>query len=692
MPVPTRARRPFVLALSAGLAAGATPQSDNPPQDLPVTGVTLYRSGVGSFERSGTVSGTSRVRLDASAEQIDDLLKSLVVLDLDGGRVGPVTYTADEPVARLLDALGVASPDQLTLNRILSGFKGAAVQLEVTGRETIKGRILGVDSISTSDGGGGATITRSRVSLLTPAGVVTAHDDEIRAITFDDTQLRADFEALLTSLAEQRTEQSRSLDIELLGQGERRVRAVYTQETPVWKTSYRVLIPETDDGTLQLQGWAIVENTTDSDWDDITLSLVAGRPVGFTMPLSQPLFVPRPELAVPVELAAAPKAYDRGVEGGDEFLRLERGRADAGRSAGMQRSVAANQAPGRLLDMVEAVSAEDAMRSSFAAAASSDESGEVFFYRLNDPVTVGRRQSAMIPILTESIEGRRVSITSPNDGIGHPMRGLEMTNSGDLKLMPGPVSVYDSGAFAGDAQIGYVGAGDDRMLSFGVDLDVSVERTTRNRAERIEQITIRDGVFIKRVFNQIVDRVSIDNADAKRGRTVIVEINAREGWELESATPLYESAPGLHRFAVEVDPGRQAAIETRQSRTSSTQLALSSLTLQQMVSYNRTGSVSDGVLAAFQGYADRRASIDDLQRVINELDAETGRLSQDQERIRRLMGSVSRQDALHARYLRTLEQHENRLEAIRSERTDAETERQRLQNELNSYVRGLKVE
>ncbi|MEO0631902.1 MAG: hypothetical protein AAFY46_14425, partial [Planctomycetota bacterium] len=397
------------------------------------------------------------VRLDASAEQIDDLLKSLVVLDLDGGRVGGVTYTADEPVTRLLEALGVGSPDQLTLNLILVGFKGAAVTIEATGRGSISGRILGADAVKTTDAQGSTTM-RARVSLLGPAGIVTVHDDEIRSIAFEDAALRADFEALLMALAQQRTEQSRALEIELLGAGERRVKAIYAQEAPVWKTSYRVIIPESDDGTLRLQGWAIVENTTDSDWSNISLSLAAGRPVGFTMPLSQPLYAPRPALPVPIEIAAAPKRYDAGRGGGDAAFYAD---GVAQNSLGMARSAAPSM-PAREMELA------DAMESSFQSAASSAESGEVFFYRVDDPVTVGRRQSAMIPILTDAIEGRRVSITSPSDGIGHPMRGLEMTNSSGLKLMPGPVSVYDGAAFAGDAQIGYVGAGDDRMLSFGV--------------------------------------------------------------------------------------------------------------------------------------------------------------------------------------------------------------------------------
>ncbi len=681
-------RRPLALALLAGMPAALAPAQD---QTLPVSSVTLYRSGVGAFERSGTVQGDATVKLDASADQIDDLLKSLVVLDYDGGRVGAVTYTADEPVARLLEALGVSSPNQLTLNLILVGFKGAEVTIEATGRGTIPGRILGADAVTTMNDNG-STTTRARVSLLGPSGIVTVHDDEIASITFEDEALRADFEALLAALAEQRTEQSRSLEIKLRGAGERRVSAVYTQETPVWKTSYRVMIPEDDDGTLRLQGWAIVENTTDSDWNDVSLSLVAGRPVGFTMPLSQPLYAPRPAVPVPVELAARPRTIAAGRD--PEINRFD-ARGAGQNSLGLQRSVAGREAV--VTEMADAVPASPGLSfreaaGAFVAGASSAESGEVFFYRLDDPVTVGRRQSAMIPILTEEITGRRVSISSPSDGIDHPMRGLEMTNTSDLKLMPGPVSVYDAAAFAGDAQIGYVGAGDDRMLAFGVDLDVGIERNTVNRRERIEKISFRDGVAIKTVFNQVVDRVTITNNDEQRGRTVILEINALEGWDLDSKTPLYESAPGVHRFEIGAGAGQDVAFEATQSRTSSTRIALMSFDLEQMIRYNRNGSVSDEVLAAFRGYAERRGAVDDLKKRIQGLDAETSRLAQDQERVRRLMGSLSRQDTLHGRYLRTLEQHEDRLEAIRTERTEASSQLAQRETELNEYVRSLNVE
>ncbi|MEO1584504.1 MAG: hypothetical protein AAFR96_08025 [Planctomycetota bacterium] len=677
----------LLIAGTAGLPAGLASAQD---ADFPVTAVTLYRSGVGSFEREGAVTGADSIRLQASADQIDDLLKSLVVLDLDGGRVGGVTYTADEPVARLLDAMGVGSPDQLTLTSILRGFKGSAVRIGVTGREPIVGRILGVDSRPTRDAAGEIT-TRNRVSLMSAEGIVTVFDDEIGSVSFDDPELRADFDTLLASLAEQRTERNRSLDIELLGDGERRVRAVYTQETPVWKTSYRIVMPADDSEAVRLQGWAIVENTTDSDWHNVSLSLVAGRPVGFTMPLSQPLYAPRQTLPVPVEIAAAARTFERGRGGVDRSLaksELEQAiAADAmGRGA---RVGGSDPESARFFSSAETSAA---MESSFAAAASAGESGEVFFYRLDDPVSVGRRQSAMLPILTESIEGRRVSVASPGAGGEHPMLGLEMTNTSDLKLMPGPVSVYDGTAFAGDASLGYVGAGEDRLIAFGVDLDVDIDRRTTNGQERIEQITIRDGLFIKRVFNRVTETVSIENKDQGRDRTVIVEVNALDGWDLDSSEPLYETTSSRHRFAVDVGAGDEASLDVTQSRSVSTRVAIGSFRLDQMVRYNQRGSVSDEVLAAFRGYAERQAAITSLETQIAELDRETQRITADQNRVRGLMGAVSRQDDLYARYLRMLASHEDRLEEIRPLRAETEADRAALQAALDAYVRSLNVE
>ncbi len=315
------ARIPSLL-LASGLALASTAFAQ-PDETMPVSAVTLYRSGVGSFEREGTISGNETVSLAFDADQINDILKSLVVIDMDGGRVGAVSYSADEPIARRLQAMGLKDPSQLSLGVLLGEFQGAEVTMTTTGGE-LTGRILGVETHTITDGDTSRRVRR--VSLATNEGLVTVEETDIRNVKLLDASLQRDLNELLVALGTLRTEQSRAVEIDLRGSGERRVRASYVQETPVWKTSYRLVLPESEGEDLHIEGWAIVENTTDHDWEDITLTLVAGRPVGFEMDLSTPLYVPRPQVSVPVEIAAAPKMYERGRGAGD-MLRKTRNRS-----------------------------------------------------------------------------------------------------------------------------------------------------------------------------------------------------------------------------------------------------------------------------------------------------------------------------------------------------------------------------
>src|SRR5207244_11454640 len=122
------------------------------------------------------------------------------------------------------------------------------------------------------------------------------------------------------------------VDVNLQGQGARDIVIAYVQEAPVWKTSYRLVLPDAPkdkDGKpapkkgegstpdrFTIQGWAIVENTTDDDWKNVTLSLVSGRPVSFRMDLYEPLYVFRPEVPVPTGPGVMPRQY----AGGDDVF------------------------------------------------------------------------------------------------------------------------------------------------------------------------------------------------------------------------------------------------------------------------------------------------------------------------------------------------------------------------------------
>lgn len=682
------ARIPSLL-LASGLALASTTIAQ-PDETMPVSAVTLYRSGVGSFDREGTVTGNEKVSLAFDADQINDILKSLVVIDRDGGRVGAVSYSADEPIARRLQAMGLNDPSQLSLGVLLGEFQGAEVTMTTTGGE-LTGRILGVETHTITDGDTSRQVRR--VSLATNDGLVTVEETDIRNVKLLDASLQRDLNELLVALGTLRTEQSRAVEIDLRGSGERRVRASYVQETPVWKTSYRLVLPESEGEDLHIEGWAIVENTTDHDWEDITLTLVAGRPVGFEMDLSTPLYVPRPQVSVPVDIAAAPKMYERGRGAGDFFEFDETAKSRA--SAGLQRSVTTRNRE-MLADTANEMESSrlslgTAMGRSTMAMASGGEEGEVFFFRLDNPVSVDKRQSAMLPIITGPIEGRRVSIFSPSTQGDHPYRGVELTNTTDVKLMPGPLAVFDGSTFAGDAQIGHVGADEKRMLAYAVDLDVDAERTT-NQTGQIQHVRIVDGTLRKTEVIQNEYAVTLTNHDTKRERTIVVEVPRYRDWELTSRTEPYETTDDLYRFEVVVAPDDSEKLSVTQERTQRTSLALTSMNLPTLITYQRDGAASQAVVDAFQGYANRKGVIEDLERQIARVEEEMQRYENDQRRLRDLLTAISRQDALYARYMGQLEKDEDALDELRARRSELVQTLETKRAELNEYVRSLNVE
>ncbi|GAB5495320.1 MAG: DUF4139 domain-containing protein [Phycisphaerales bacterium] len=684
------------LVLLSGLASPSTLLAQ-PDEPMPVSAVTLYRSGVGSFERQGTVSGDESVTLAFDAAQINDILKSLVVVDLDGGRVGAVSYSSDEPIGRRLEALGLDHEGQLTLARMLGEFKGTRIALTSTSGD-ITGRILGVDGRTIRHEDGSEEVVR--LSIATEQGIVTVDETDIRSVRLLDETLQNDLNDLLIALGTQRTEQSRSIEIDLRGVGDRRVRAAYVQETPIWKTSYRLVLPDSDGDDLHIEGWAIVENTTDHDWEDITLTLVAGRPVGFEMDLSTPLYISRPEIAVPVELAAAPKMFERGRvlhsagmfdAQSDELAAADRGaREFRSDQESIRRRVGSMPNANAPLELVESQLRAEMGRSTKSMASGGDE-GEVFFYRLDNPVSVGKRESAMLPIITGPIEGRRVSVFSPSTPGDHPYRGVELTNSTGLKLMPGPLSVFDGSVFAGDSQMGYIGADENRMLAYAVDLDVDADRTT-NQTTTTQKVRILDGVVHLSNVIQNEYTVTLDNHDSKRARMIVVEVPRYSDWTLSSEIKPYEETDDLYRFEIKIDPGESESMSATQSRTQSTTLAITSVTLPSLIAYQKQGAASQAVIDAYKGYASRRAEMEDVRQLITNNESEYQRIENDQRRIRDLLRSINRQDALYARYMGQLETHEDTLDTLRAERVELKNEFAAKEQQLNLYVRTLRVE
>jgi hypothetical protein len=685
-------------ALTAPVATATTDPASDPaidPDDLPISRITLYRSGVGSFVRQGSVNGDADIDLRFRTDQINDILKSMIVLDLGGGKIEGATYGSKEPLSRRLASFAVDISDNPGRAQLLDRLRGAPVSVRTAEGEH-EGTVLGVEYRERVHPESGAIDTEAIVSLVTADGVWSSEVDDILSFRILDQNLAAELNKALVALAEHRADNVKTLDISFRGSGEREVVVGYVQETPVWKTSYRLVLPEKEGDRLTLQGWAIVENTTEDDWEGVELSLVAGQPVSFIMDLYEPVFVDRPEVPVPTGAGARPRTYTGGVAVFDRAASAEQESSGRFRSKAMTPMADTAVAGGFLAERLDtfgdqSASLSDAMRASVAAAASAEDVGEVFQFTLDEPVTVGRQQSAMLPIIAGDIEGRRVSIFSQNDSADHPMRGVKITNDTGLQLMPGPIAVYDAEAYAGDAQIGHVARSDDRLLAYAVDLDVDA-RTENDGSSTIQKVRIVRGLLEQRLTDRNQVRYFFESNDQFRERTIIVEQPRLGGWDLIDTPKPKEIAGETYRFEVEIGAGEKGGLTVTQERTRSESMTLLDFDMGTLLRYSRDGKASQAVVDAFREAQRLQSLVGDSQRALAALDKERNEIGQDQARVRENMGSIDRNSELYARYMQKLGEQETRLEAIVDAIGKTAAERDSRQQALSTYIAGLNVE
>ncbi len=453
-----------------------------------------------------------------------------------------------------------------------------------------------------------------------------------------------------------------------------------------------------------MQGWAIVENTGESDWDDVTLSLVSGQPISFTMDLYTPLFVPRPTAQVPRFASLSPRLYDEGLGEAREMLALKAGRAGEGaagrpmsRTRLNQPAAAAPQAAAEAADANWAAGrafndnlvAFDADGSGVAAATSTGDLGELFRFTIDHAVDLDRRRSAMLPIVTQPIQAEKLSIYNQSVQAKHPLHGARLTNDTGLKLLGGPITVFDGGAYAGDALIEHLGEGESRLISYGMDLDVTVDPSARHHS-RVVGAKIVKGVLQvdhRSVFEQTY---KIDNG-GKEEKVVIVEHPTEANRKLLEPADYTEKTPNLYRFRVPVAAGTLGQFKVVEERTHTQGLAILNFDLGTFASYLRTGEIPQDVRAALEEAATLKRELTELERQRDETQAELEAIQSGQQRLRENIRAVGNATELRNRYLAKLQAEEDRIDELNGQLIELREQVDAQRKRLEDYLANLSV-
>jgi hypothetical protein len=310
-------------ALNHAAASETRETSPSSPNEsavkLPVRRVVLYKNGVGYFEHLGRVRGSQDVHIDFTSSQLNDVLKSLTVLDLAGGRITGVDYNSEAPLARRLASLRLALGERPTVSDFLGALRGARLEVRGSSGPALTGRLLSVERKTRS--ATNWTVETDEISLIGDNGEVHSVDlNPTTSIRIAEKDLQVEVGRYLSLIASSRDQDVRRMTISTTGNGERDLYVSYISEVPIWKTTYRIVLPTKPDKKPLLQGWAIVDNTVGEDWNEVELSLVAGAPHSFIQQLSEPYYGRRPVVPLPESVELSPQTHAATLSGGNGRL------------------------------------------------------------------------------------------------------------------------------------------------------------------------------------------------------------------------------------------------------------------------------------------------------------------------------------------------------------------------------------
>jgi len=757
---------------------------------LPVKRVVLYKNGVGYFEHSARVHGNQELAIDFTTGQLNDVLKSLTVVDLGEGHIGSVRYNSIAPLDERLRSLRLPFGEQVTNEEFLTALRGARVDVR-SGAASATGRLLSVQKERKQNGKGDyADVTT--FAIVTDAGEM--RNFELGAgtsVRLAERDLSDEVGRYLNLVGSSRARDLRRMTISANGAGDRNVFVSYISEVPVWKSTYRIILPDKPDQKPLLQGWAIVDNTVGEDWKDVQLSLVAGAPQSFIQDISQPYYTRRPVVGLPQAYTLTPQTHEEAINGRNitDLAQLSGGVAGAGIGAG----IGAGNLPGTsglqgvIKDMTGAAvsganvtirnedsgqsqstttdargvyrfynlppgnsalsvqaqgfqrfnlsnvylgvgrmneingslqvgSAAETVEVRAEAAtlntqtttmssivstqpieAESKELGDFFEYAIKQRITIGKNQSALVPILSAPVEAEKVSLW--NEDEKEIRRALWLKNTSGETVDSGTFNILEGDTFGGEGVIETLHPDERRLISYAADPALHISMETSGTQKPISHLRIAKGVMLFTREQRETRKYTIRNAD-KAPRQLVIEHPARENWKLaEGGVKPEESTASFLRFRVNVAPAATEQLTIEERHPDVQQVELDNLDDKEVALWMDgdilTPAARQALQQAVSKVLDQKNRVAALENQVTTRQHEVDSINKDQSRLRENMKALkgsAEEKALLQRYTRQLDQQEDRLALLQKEVSDLSDKKDKADEDLTQLVQSIALD
>ena len=688
-------------------------------QLLPISQVVLFSSGVGYFQREGTVEDNQRVDLSFPQTDINDLIKSMTLRDSDGGHIAAVSYDGNVPVARTLQSFAVNLASNPTFAAILNQARGEKVEVVLQQAAaqpgTLTGSVIGVEKKRQQ--AGKEVVEVECLNLWCADGMRSVKLSEVQRVRFLNAVMDAEFRSALDTLAQGHDTQKKTVSISFEGKGKRGVKVGYVIENPVWKTSYRLVLPKlTGKGVKKvdnpdkadkpyLQGWAVVENTTDEDWSGVKMALISGRPISFQMNLYDALFIKRPVVEPELFASLRPVTYSGGLggfgfagggPGGPPAATLDAPAKAAGalgykrdETANLRRSVQGNALYAEQLQ--RQLGARMDLGKSVASAASASKLGDYFQYAIDHAVTLPRQKSALLPIVAKDVEGERVSIYNERTHAKFPLLGLVFTNSTGMHLTQGPITVYEGSTYAGDARILDLQKGERRLLSYAIDLGTEVNAVPHSDNGRLTSVRIVKGIIHTTTKVKDSKTYTIVNRN-DTDRVVLVEHANRTDFKRTSKDKPWETASDVHRFKVTVPAGKTVPYTVSEEKDFGSSVTLTNSNDQFIRVTINDQATSPAVKDALTRALEFRGKLAETQREIQQEERQLKVITDDQARLRANLREMPPTAQAYKRYLKKFDDQETLIETMQAKIKQLQDGEHAQRKTYETFLANLSVE
>jgi hypothetical protein len=655
---------------------------------LNVKKVIIFKHGVSYYILEGILKGSDKFELEFKIDEMNDILKSLFVLDTsEKGYISSISYDAALETSQLLKSIILNIPDQDSFSSLVTQIKGAGVNITIGGAKKVVGKIMGiefVEKLSKVD-----KITEKLLILLQEDGSIAKYNfSEIKFLEILNEEIKKDLKFFLDTVIAGKKKDAKKILINCESGGEdtteRNIYVSYIRESPIWKTSYRLIMSRQQalEQKCLLSGWSLIENTTNQDWEDIELSLVAGMPVSFIYNFYRPIFIQRPVIQPPKILSARPTEIEEGLEMEkfkDYTMAEMAAKPMAMKKRGRVASLSAPAPPGSppaaggfgMQGIMSDNEVYDKVKSQVKT--QTKDLGELFEYNISNPVTIKRKQSALVPILTESIKAKRILLYNKNEHNKNPNACLEITNNTKLTLERGPATIIYDDNLAGEAIIPFLNKGDTRLLNYAVEQAIIITHEQKSENLSVHKVTFKSGYSYEYYYSNLMTTYKIKNKTDEEKELYLDHPKTLHYKFIEKPIEPEETT-NYWRFKLTLKPKEAVVFKLKEQRENYSSNYLWNFSKEDLLKrvgfYVKQKFINPELETKLKEIAGLIQTLSDLRTKEDKLNEEKDIMTDEQARLREnisVLGEDSQSVSLKERYIKKLNDQESRFEEINKE-------------------------